>query len=102
MGEVHDGLCETHQSAQKMKWMLRRARFTMINDCFKYYRGCEACQKFGDIQLVLTSKFNPIIKPWPFRGWVLDFVGMIHPASSKGHRFVLVATDYFTKCLKQY
>jgi hypothetical protein len=100
MGEVHDGLCGTHQSAHKMKWMLRRAGFywpTMINDCFRYYRGCEACQKFGDIQLVPASPFNPIIKPWPFRGWALDFIGMIHPASSKGHRFVLVATDYFTK-----
>ena len=41
--------------------------------------------------------FNPIIKSWPFRGWALDFVGMINPASSKGHRCVLVATDYFTK-----
>ena len=40
---------------------------------------------------------HPIIKPWPFRGWALDFVGKIHPASSKGHCFVLVATDYFTK-----
>jgi hypothetical protein len=27
----------------------------------------------------------------------LDFIGEIHPSSSKGHRFVLVATDYFTK-----
>jgi hypothetical protein len=27
----------------------------------------------------------------------LDFIGDIHPSSSKGHRFVLVATDYFTK-----
>ena len=38
MGEVHDGLCGTHQSAHKMKWMLRRAGFywpTMINDCFR-------------------------------------------------------------------
>lgn len=100
MGEVHDGLCGTHQSAHKMKWMLRRAGFywlTMINDCFRYYKGCKACQEFGDIQLVPASMLNPIIKPWPFRGWVLDFVGMIHPASSKGHRFVLVATNYFTK-----
>ena len=38
-----------------------------------------------------------IIKPWPFHGWGLDFIGQIHPPSSKGHRFVLVATDYFTK-----
>jgi hypothetical protein len=27
----------------------------------------------------------------------LDFIGQIHHASSKGHRFMLVATDYFTK-----
>jgi hypothetical protein len=32
-----------------------------------------------------------------FRRWALDFFGQIHPASFKGHRFVLVATDYFTK-----
>ena len=38
-----------------------------------------------------------IIKPWQFRGWGLDFIGQINPPSLKGHRFVLVATDYFTK-----
>jgi intergrase/recombinase len=27
----------------------------------------------------------------------LDFIGKIHPSSSKGHCFVIVATDYFTK-----
>ena len=100
MGEVHDGLCGTHQSAHKMKWMLRRAGFywsTMINDCFRYYKGCKTCQEFGDIQLVPASMLNPIIKPWPFRGWALDFVGMIYLAFSKGHRFMLVATYYFTK-----
>jgi transposase InsO family protein len=41
---------------------------------------------------------HPIIKPWPFDGWGLGFVGQIHHSSSKGHRFVLVTTDYFTKC----
>jgi hypothetical protein len=40
---------------------------------------------------------HPIIKQWPFCGWALDFVSQIHPTSSKGHRFVLVVTDYFTK-----
>ena len=32
-----------------------------------------------------------------FHSWGLDFIGQIYPPSSKGHRFVLVATDYFTK-----
>jgi hypothetical protein len=54
MGEVHEGICDTHQSAHKMKWLLHRARFywpTMLNDYFRYYKGCESCQKFGDVQL---------------------------------------------------
>ena len=40
---------------------------------------------------------NPIIKPWPFRGWGIDLIGQIYPPSSKGHKFIVVATDYFTK-----
>jgi hypothetical protein len=27
MGEVHEGICGTHQSAPKMKWLLHRAVF---------------------------------------------------------------------------
>jgi hypothetical protein len=40
---------------------------------------------------------KPIIKPWPFRGWGIDLIGQINPPSSKGHKFVLLATYYFTK-----
>jgi hypothetical protein len=100
MGEVHEGMCGTHQSAHKMKWMLKRAGFywpTMVADCFKYFKRCEACQRFGDVQLVPTSMMRPVMKHWSFRCWGLDFIGEMHPSSSKGHRFVLVATDYFTK-----
>jgi transposase InsO family protein len=100
MGEVHGGLCGAHQSAHKMWWTLWRTRVywpSLLRDCFKYYKGCEECQKFGKIEAVLASMLHPVIKPWPFRGWGLDFIGEIHPSSSKGHRFVLVATDYFSK-----
>jgi hypothetical protein len=100
MGEVHEGICGTHQSAHKMKWLLHRAGFyrpTMLNDCFRYFKGCESCQKFRDVQLAPTTMLHPIIKPWPFHSWALVFVGQIHPSSSKGRLFMLVATDYFTK-----
>ena len=66
MGEVHEGIYGTHQWAPKMKWLLRRASFywsTMMVDCFRYYKGCEECQKFGNIQLVPTAMLYPIIKP---------------------------------------
>jgi hypothetical protein len=101
--EVHDGICGAHQSAYKMKWLLRRVGFywmTMMDDCIKYQKGCEACQRFKNIQLAMAGVMNSIVKPWPFRGWGLDFIDEIHPGSSKGHRFILVATDYFTKWTK--
>jgi hypothetical protein len=78
MVEVHEGICGTHQSAPKMKWLLRQACFnwaTMIADCFRYYKGCEEFQKHEDVQLVPAALLHQIIKPWPFRGWGLDFIG---------------------------
>src|SRR6185312_2129421 len=42
MGEVHEGIGGTHQSAPKMKWLLRRAGFywpTMLSDCFDTIKG---------------------------------------------------------------
>jgi hypothetical protein len=70
MAVVHEGIFGTHQSAPKMKWLLRRACFnwpTMIADCFRYYKGCEECKKYGDVQLVAAALMHPIIKPWPFQ-----------------------------------
>jgi hypothetical protein len=69
----------------------------MLEDCFKYYKGCQACQRFGKIQMVPALVMNAIIKPWPFRGWGLDMIGKINPPSSKGHQYILAITDYFTK-----
>jgi hypothetical protein len=100
MGEIHEGVCGAHQSAFKMKWMIRRNGYywpNILEDCFKYFKGCQGCQKFGNIQRAPALAMNPIIKPWPFRGWAIDLIGQIYPPSSKGHKFILVATDYFTK-----
>jgi hypothetical protein len=40
---------------------------------------------------------QPIIVEQPFSQWGLDVVGPINPKSSKGHMYILTATDYFTK-----
>ena len=42
MKEVHEGLCGAHQSAYRMKWIIRRIGYfwpTMLEDCFEYYKG---------------------------------------------------------------
>jgi hypothetical protein len=69
----------------------------MLEDCFIYYKDCQECQKFGNVQRAPASATNPIIKPWPFRGWGIDLTGQIYPPSIKNHKFILVAIDYFTK-----
>ena len=38
--------------------------------------------------------------PWPFVAWGMDVFGPIEPAASSGHKFILVAIDYFTKWMK--
>jgi hypothetical protein len=45
----------------------------MMADCCRYYKDCEECQWFGNIQLVSSAKLHPIMKPWLFYGWGLDF-----------------------------
>ena len=38
---------------------------------------------------------------WPFLAWGLDIIGKIHPTASNGHRFILVAVNYFTKWVQE-
>jgi hypothetical protein len=63
--ELHDGICGAHQLAYKMNWLLQRSGFywpTMMDDCVKYQKGCEMCQRFGDIQLAPAGVINSIVK----------------------------------------
>jgi hypothetical protein len=67
MEEVHEGICGTHQSTHKMKLLVHRTGFywsTMLYDCFRYYKCCESCKKFGDVQLAPVAMLHPIIKSW--------------------------------------
>jgi len=46
MGEIHEGVYGAHQWTFKMKWIIRRNGYywpTILEDCFKYFKGCEGC-----------------------------------------------------------
>ena len=51
----------------------------------------------GDLLRVPPHKLNVMISPWPFVAWGMDVISPIDPAASNGHKFILVAIDYFTK-----
>jgi hypothetical protein len=44
-----------------------------------------------------TMPLQPITIEEPFTQWGLYVIGPINPKSSKGHSYILTATDYFTK-----
>jgi hypothetical protein len=73
-----------------MKWLLRGAGFywpSTMADCFCYYKGSEECQKFGfSYHQTMAFSWLEVRLHWPNTS-----------PSSKGHQFVLVAMDYFTK-----
>ncbi|KAL1372790.1 hypothetical protein AAHE18_01G229400 [Arachis hypogaea] len=92
LGEVHNGICCAHQAEKKKKLVLYRNHVywpSMIKDCIDYAKACQECQKYGSIQQILASELHSIIKLWPFRGWALDLIGLIHSSSSKQHKFIL-------------
>ena len=97
--QVHEGVY-SHQVRIKMQWLIRRHGYfcpTILSDYINYSEGCQQCKKYGSIQRIPVVELHSIVKPWSFRGWVMDLIGKIYLASSKGHNFILVTTDYFTK-----
>ena len=46
------------------------------------------------------TPLNLLTSPWPVSMWGIDMIGMIEPKASNGHRFILVANDYFTMWVK--
>jgi len=69
----------------------------MHADCYHYAKKCHKCQIYADKVHVPPSMLNVISSPWPFSMWGIDMIGQIEPKASNGHRFILVAIDYFTK-----
>jgi len=69
----------------------------MIPDAIAYAKWCHACQIHGDFIHHAPGHLYPTTSSWPFEIWGMDVIGPISPPSSKGHRFILTITDYFSK-----
>eukprot|EP00253_Pinus_taeda_P020958 PITA_20958 len=60
----------------------------------------DICFIFEGKKNLLPLPLKPISTEKPFQQWRLDFIGEIHPSSSGQHRWILTATDYFTKWIE--
>lgn len=68
---------------------------------FKYVhtlvRECKQCQYYTGRGRKATMPLRPVMVEEPFAQWGLDFIRMINPLNSIKHKWILTATDYFTR-----
>ena len=102
MEEAHEGEAGGHMSGEVTARKLLQGGFwwdSMFKDSQEWTKGCDVCQQMG---WPLPGNMGPLhtIQPLaPFMKWGIDFMG---PFKSKGkHKYIIAATDYVTKWVKQ-
>jgi len=93
-------MCEAHQPGPELGDQLQRLGYywlKMFSDAIAYAKRCHVCQIHGDLIHQAPGHFRPTISSWQLEIWGMDVVGPISSPSSKGHRFILAITDYFSK-----
>ena len=43
---------------------------------------------------------NSLSSPWPFAAWGIDIIGEIRPNTLNGHKYIVVAIDYFSRWIE--
>jgi len=103
MHQFHSNICGGHHYWKTTAHKILRAGYywpTLFSNVFSFVRSCEKCQRFeGKYQLKFLP-LKPIHASGPFQQWGLDFIGEINPHSSGQHRWILLATAYFTKWIE--
>ncbi|XP_057990564.1 uncharacterized protein LOC131172947 [Hevea brasiliensis] len=100
MEEVHARVCGPHMNGRVLAGKILRLGYywsTMDTDCAKFVKRCHECQIHGNLNYLPSSELYSMTSSWPFSIWGIDIIGKISPTASNGHRFIIVAIDYFAK-----
>ena len=69
----------------------------MQADVVRYAKSYQKCQLHRNLIHAPGKELIPSMTYWPFQQWAFELVGKIHASSSSGHKFIITATEYFTK-----
>ena len=101
--EFHAGDSGGHFYWKSTADKILRAGFywpTLFANVKKFVTSYHKCQIFEGKRKLLPLPLKPISTEKPFQQWGLDFIREIHPPSSSQHKWILTATDYFTKWIE--
>uniref|UniRef100_A0A2N9IDK5 Integrase catalytic domain-containing protein n=1 Tax=Fagus sylvatica TaxID=28930 RepID=A0A2N9IDK5_FAGSY len=100
--EIHKGICGSHTGGRSLAHRAMSQGYWwpyMQSDVVRYVRKCDKCQRFAPKIHQPARELNPLSSPWPFAQWGLDIVGPL-PRAPGNKKFLIVATDYFTKWIE--
>ena len=68
----------------------------MQQDAKEFFKRCDKCQRFGNVQHIPSEKLTTIASLWSFAQWGLDIISLLLQGKRQV-KFLLVAIDYFIK-----
>src|SRR3954466_8607014 len=71
-----------------------------MNDAKDIVRRCKGCQRFADKPHAPGAELRPIPLAWPFAQWGLNMIDKTSKVLERGHVYLLVAVDKFTKWIE--
>uniref|UniRef100_A0A2N9G0X2 RNA-directed DNA polymerase n=1 Tax=Fagus sylvatica TaxID=28930 RepID=A0A2N9G0X2_FAGSY len=96
------GICGSHTGGRSLAHRALSQGYWwpyMQADALKYVQECDKCQRFAPMIHQPARELNPLSSPWPFAQWGLDIVGPL-PRAPGNKKFLITATDYFTKWIE--
>ncbi|GJX09663.1 reverse transcriptase domain-containing protein [Tanacetum coccineum] len=100
--EIQKGSCSMHSGPRSVVSNAIRTGYywpTMHTDARKLIRECNDCQVHRPIPRNSQQNLTLITSPWPFYKWEIDIAGPFPKGPGKV-KFLIVATDYFTKWIE--
>ena len=82
LSDLHEREPIGHPSGRKLWQMALHQGYywpMMQNDAQDFVKKCQECQRQGDEIHTSHQSLHPIVAPYPFHNWRLDFIGPIIP-----------------------
>eukprot|EP00253_Pinus_taeda_P003420 PITA_03420 len=99
LNDYHLGACGGHLSSYTTAQNILQAGYfwpTIFKDYVISIRSCHACQIFYRKTRLPPTPLHPVVVVGPFAKWGIDFM-TCNPTSARGHGYIIVAVNYFTK-----
>lgn len=87
--------CGGHFSGQLTKQKILRVGYfwpTLFKDAHAYVKTWDACQRYAINDLRMELPLHVSLPLIPLKKWGIDYVGEVHPKSSKCMAYIVVAT----------